>query len=322
MNITLGVPRIKEIINAAKVISTPIITARLANESSETAARIVKGRIEQTYLGDVASVVENSYHSQNLYLSIHVDMDAIRKLQLEVSLDSICDAIIKAPKLKISAGSVNIVRKSNRIRVYATPIKLETNHQRMNALRRALPSIIIKGVPSLSRAIIKANDDGKQQLLVEGYGLREVMVTDGVVGKDTTSNHIMETQKVLGIEAARATIIGQISYTMGSHGLAVDPRHMLLLGDVMCYKGEVLGITRFGVAKMKDSVLMLASFEKTTDHLFDSALYSKRDAIAGVSECIIMGAPANNCGTAMPGLVTEELKVSKPRTQLFEAHYR
>jgi hypothetical protein len=38
----------------------------------------------------------------------------------------------------------------------------------------------------------------------------------------------------------------------------------MLLADVMTYKGEVLGITRFGMAKMKDSVLMLASFEKTT----------------------------------------------------------
>lgn len=54
MNVTLGVPRIKEIINAAKVISTPIIAAELAIPESETAARIVKGRIEKTVLGDVS----------------------------------------------------------------------------------------------------------------------------------------------------------------------------------------------------------------------------------------------------------------------------
>ena len=59
----------------------------------------------------------------------------------------------------------------------------------------------------------------------------------------------------------------------------------------MTFKGEVLGITRFGVAKMRESVLMLASFEKTTDHLFDAAVHSRRDQIVGVSECIIMGVP-------------------------------
>lgn len=77
----------------------------------------------------------------------------------------------------------------------------------------------------------------------------------------------METAKVLGIEAARQTIYNEIQHTMQSHGMSIDPRHVMILADVMTYKGEVLGITRFGVQKMKDSVLMLASFEKTTDHL-------------------------------------------------------
>lgn len=89
----------------------------------------------------------------------------------------------------------------------------------------------------------------------------------GVDGLKTKTNHVMETQKVLGIEAARSTIYNEIQTTMRSHGMSIDPRHVMLLGDVMTYKGEVLGITRFGVQKMKDSVLMLASFEKTTDHL-------------------------------------------------------
>jgi len=53
MNVTLGVPRIKEIINAARTISTPIITAELVNPTNEYAARIVKGRVEKTVLSDV-----------------------------------------------------------------------------------------------------------------------------------------------------------------------------------------------------------------------------------------------------------------------------
>jgi len=93
----------------------------------------------------------------------------------------------------------------------------------------------------------------------------------------------------LGIEAARATIYNEIQHTMKSHGMSIDPRHVMLLGDVMTYKGDVLGITRFGLAKMRDSVLQLASFEKTPDHLFAAAVGMKRDKIEGVSECIIMG---------------------------------
>jgi hypothetical protein len=48
MNVTLGVPRIKEIMNAAKSISTPIIEAALMNSDLEAVARVVKGRIEGT----------------------------------------------------------------------------------------------------------------------------------------------------------------------------------------------------------------------------------------------------------------------------------
>lgn len=54
MNVTLGVPRIKEIINAAKLISTPIISCKLVTSDSEPSARIVKGRLERTHLGDVS----------------------------------------------------------------------------------------------------------------------------------------------------------------------------------------------------------------------------------------------------------------------------
>ena len=57
MNVTLGVPRIKEIINAAKVISTPIISCKLVTSDSEASARIVKGRLEKTHLGDVSNGV-------------------------------------------------------------------------------------------------------------------------------------------------------------------------------------------------------------------------------------------------------------------------
>lgn len=53
MSITQGVPRIKEIINASKSISTPVITCELNQKDDLIAARIVKGRIEKTYLRDV-----------------------------------------------------------------------------------------------------------------------------------------------------------------------------------------------------------------------------------------------------------------------------
>ena len=55
MNVTLGVPRIKEIINASKVISTPIMHVALDADSSELAARLVQVRCEVTFVSSCAS---------------------------------------------------------------------------------------------------------------------------------------------------------------------------------------------------------------------------------------------------------------------------
>ncbi|EHL00082.1 putative DNA-directed RNA polymerase III subunit RPC1 [Glarea lozoyensis 74030] len=158
---------------------------------------------------------------------------------------------------------------------------------RMNHLKRVLPAIAISGYPEASRAVINSSQESKNEVVVEGYGLRACMNTIGVIGTQVTSNSVMEMKDVLGIEAARTTIAQEIGVVMGQ--MDIDPRHMQLLADVMTYKGEVLGITRFGLSKMRDSVLQLASFEKTPDHLFDAAAGMKSDKIEGVSECIIMG---------------------------------
>lgn len=136
-----------------------------------------------------------------------------------------------------------------------------------------------------------ASGEGKpiqmHRVMVEGYGLRYCMNTEGVDAYHTQTNSVVETMQVLGIEAARAKIILEIQEVMKS--LSIDPRHMALLADVMTYRGEVLGITRFGLAKMRDSVLQLASFEKTADHVFDAGIAGKIDKIEGVSESVIVG---------------------------------
>ncbi|QFZ27321.1 putative DNA-directed RNA polymerase III subunit [Clavispora lusitaniae] len=338
MNVTLGVPRIKEIINAAKVISTPIINTVLVNDEDEVAARVVKGRIEKTLLRDVAFFVEDVYKNDMAYLSIKIDLKTIEKLQLELTMDNIRQAIANAPKLKILNSEVSVYGK-DRINVLVTLRESKSESLartaasdykasdvnnslffRMQHLKRALPDVVIKGLPNISRAVINIRDDSKKELLVEGYGLKDVMSTDGIVGTKTSTNHVLEVYEVLGIEAARASIIGEIDYTMSKHGMSVDPRHIQLLGDVMTYKGEVLGITRFGLSKMRDSVLQLASFEKTTDHLFDAAFFMKNDKIEGVSECIILG-QTMSIGTGAFKLVKTshfEEKHLKPKPCLFE----
>ncbi|KIW27828.1 hypothetical protein, variant [Cladophialophora immunda] len=149
-------------------------------------------------------------------------------------------------------------------------------------LEEPSPSSSPQSVPQKDTAPVQMH-----KVMVEGYGLRYCMNTEGVDPYHTETNSVMETLQVLGIEAARSKIITEIQEV--TKGLSIDPRHMYLLADVMTYKGEVLGITRFGLAKMRDSVLQLASFEKTADHVFDAGAAGKVDRIEGVSESVIVG---------------------------------
>lgn len=105
----------------------------------------------------------------------------------------------------------------------------------------------------------------------------------------TGSNNIHEINEVLGIEAARQVIIDQIKYTISIYGINVDYRHISLLADVMSNNGRLIGLNRYGIIKMKNSPLMLASFEKTYEILFDAGFFGTRDPLKGISEKIMIG---------------------------------
>lgn len=292
MNVTLGVPRIKEIINASKAISTPIITVQLVHPDSLQSARIVKGRLERTTLGEVSRSIRTVLGPGSPRVVVDLDLEAIADLQLEVTPQSVRRALLEAPKLKLKERHVDM--RGGGQPVVWPPGEGATGMQALgalHALKSLLPRVLVQGIASVDRAVVNDVGGGQYNLLVEGTALRAVMTTGGVRGVETTSNHVIEVEQTLGIEAARSAIVREVEYTMGEHGMHIDTRHIALLADVMTCKGNVLGITRFGIAQMKESVLMLASFEKTTDHLFDAAVHSRTDEVEGVSECIIMGIP-------------------------------
>ncbi|KAI0017700.1 DNA-directed RNA polymerase III subunit RPC1 [Xylariomycetidae sp. FL0641] len=311
MSITQGVPRIKEIINASKTISTPVITCPLQNKDNLEAAKVVRARIEKTFIEDIVRYIDDEWQSHRSFITLHINTETLEGMHLGITLKDIASAIVKQKKLKIVAGDIQVYEQDATIEIDVRLPDPDTSARRapkskaaiaeamtdlsvrVTHLKRTLPGVAISGYPEASRAIVqseeKKNDKGVFQhtVMVEGYGLRHCMNTEGVIGTKVISNNVMECRDILGIEAARTTIAKEISAVMGD--MDIDPRHMQLLADVMTYKGEILGITRFGLSKMRDSVLQLASFEKTPDHLFDAAAGMKNDPIEGVSEKIIMG---------------------------------
>ncbi|VAH68470.1 unnamed protein product [Triticum turgidum subsp. durum] len=244
----------------------------------------------------VAAAIKIVLKSSQPNLVVKLDMQRIEAQGYEgINADSVQLSIINYPKLKLKSQHVRVIDEA-KLRIYPDGTDRSKLQFELHNLKSMLPKVIVKGIPTVERAVVnpvKGRDKTieRYNLLVEGTNLLAVLGAPGVDAMKTKSNHIMEVNQTLGIEAARRSIIDEIQYTFESNNMIIDLRHMMLLADLMTYKGEVLGITRYGIAKMKSSVLMLASFEKTSEHLFNASYAGREDQIDGVSECIIMGIP-------------------------------
>lgn len=228
MNITQGVPRLKEIINASKTISTPLTEAPLLINNDVKLARIVKGRLERTLLGEIALYMKEVYRSGNSYIAVRLDMEAVQKLQLDIDLTEVATRIAQHSflKLRVTSEDIVIVRPDKlRVRPYrkAEPIRrnaesssrLGKSHEArkkemetrpyfvLQSLKHQLAKVPICGIGSVARAVI--NDTGKDtfELLIESDDLANIMVVPGVDGTEVICNHIMAVEETLGIESAR-----------------------------------------------------------------------------------------------------------------------
>eukprot|EP00808_Paulinella_micropora_P017811 g35651.t1 len=293
MNITLGVPRVREVINATPNIKTPFVYAQLQNSRDVKAARLVKGKIERTTLGDVSEYVREVYEPGQCYIEIKLDKGAVEALHLHLSTEMVIDAILSDKQTKLDKKGYGVRRAGHdRIHVYPSDGRKEALSYNLARLMLRLPDIPVAGVPGAGRAmIIDEEGTGDFKVVVEGESLLEIMGTEGVDGRRTVCNHVLRVFQVLGIEAARKSIITEIFKVMDAYGLAIDYRHVQLLAEIMTFTGEVLGITRSGISRMTDSVLTLASFEHTAEHLFEAALRSTQESMRSVSESIITGNP-------------------------------
>jgi DNA-directed RNA polymerase III subunit RPC1 len=84
MNVTLGVPRIKEIFNASEEIATPIIEIALRNSKDPVLGNFVKNQINAVYLSDILWSIEEVYDRSEMYLLLRFDFEVISSALIDV----------------------------------------------------------------------------------------------------------------------------------------------------------------------------------------------------------------------------------------------
>jgi DNA-directed RNA polymerase subunit A" len=308
MNVTLGLPRLIELVDARRVPSTPMMTVFVDKKlrSDRDAVEQIALQIEVTMVPDVASigtVVEELkvIVSPNPPL---MQSRGVKRADLQRCLVENID--MKQFHLLDGSGS----GESRAFEVHlneATPSKKtgevpeEMPFKKLLQASEEAKGIRIKGITGIKRALIKREKD-EYVIYTEGSNLEGVLDINGVDPTRTTTNSVFEIYKVFGIEAARVSLIHEASRTLGEQGLTVDIRHLMLVADVMTNEGDIRAIGRHGISGKKTSVLARAAFEITAAHLLKAAITGEVDELKGVAENIIVGQPIT-LGTGAVNLI-------------------
>ncbi|WP_460025899.1 DNA-directed RNA polymerase subunit A'' [Infirmifilum sp. SLHALR2] len=284
LNVTLGLPRLIEIVDLRREPSTPLMEIYLEPSiatNEQEALRLAK-EIELTTIETLCKSVVMDYYEKSIILELDPEMLENR----DVTVDDVVKAL---NKIKGRKGKVEVSEDGFKITFYTgleDLIKFRRMYDRVLNLR-------VKGIKGIRHAIVKPIRDEHSNLkeyviLTEGSNLQAVLSIEGVDPKRTKTNNIIEIYEVLGIEAARAAIINEIKRVLDEHGLDVDYRHILMVADAMTYTGKVRQVGRHGVAGEKGSILARASFEVTVKNLVEAAMRGEMDELKGVIENVII----------------------------------
>ena len=289
MNVTLGLPRLIEIVDARRVPSTPIMEIHLDESAEDDLEKVrqVASNIERTSLIDIADV-ETDINN----MEVVVRLDRKKMERKSISVEEVMKALNKAKGMKGLAEmrGDNIVLRCD-----------EPSYKKLQRISEDTKYCPIKGVEGIQRAVIR-RVSGHFVVYTEGSNLEKVLQIEHVDRKRTTTNSILEIYEALGVEAARNAIIHEANRTLEEQGLTVDIRHIMLVSDLMTSDGDVKAIGRHGISGRKSSVLARAAFEITSTHLLRAGITGEVDTLEGVVENIIVGQPVT-VGTGAVNLV-------------------
>lgn len=298
LNVTLGLPRLIEVVDARKKISTPTMDIYFTEEyrDDEEFIRKMGNKIGKITLNDVIKNFNVNYMDNTI--SAEIDQDILDERRLE--LDEVTSVIEKTFKH---------VKINNNLLSFETTFskdeeKMQQGIRELRLLADKIRDLQISGVKGIGKVVIR-HEHNEWVIHTEGSNIGAILKIGGVDIVRTTTNDIFEIEKVLGIEAARNAIIHELYTTMEEQGLSVDIRHIMLVADMMTVDGVVKSIGRHGISGEKSSVLARAAFEETGKHLLNASIRGETDDLTGIIENVIVGQPIPH-GTGSVGVVMKD----------------
>ena len=294
VNVTQGLPRIIEIVDARKVPSTPTMIIRLMpDKNSPEEAQKLAASLEITTTANIAQI-ETDVAQRRLVLKLNkgnLKQKNMTGMEVKDKLERALRLYVQADKEK-NPGTLTIIPGVHNEEDLAELQDNPPSYTMLLQLEEKIRDMRLKGIPSIERANVQFDDkNGEYYLSTIGSNLSRVSEIESIDRSRTYTNNIIEIFNYLGIESARQAIINELEATLLSARLEVDVRHLLMVADVMTSEGEVRAIGRHGVSGTKHSILARAAFEVTVNHLLKAGIIGETDRLTGVAENIIVGQP-------------------------------
>lgn len=289
LNVTLGLPRIIEILDARKLPSTPTMHIYLKSPHSKdkNKADQVAQRIKQTVLEEITK--EFTMDLANGEVNVLLDKEELQRRS--ISLNDVLEQIklqVKGADVTKKTASISVSLKDNDIK-------------KVYKLKEKLRDLFISGISGITDVLAYKNEDGEFIIQTFGSNLKNIAEVKEVDFSRTRTNNFYEIEAVLGIEAVRSAILQEVMNILDHEGMEIDERHISLVSDMMTRDGGIKGITRHGITKEKESVLARAAFEIPLDHLVQASVSGEQDNLVSVVENVMINQPVP-IGTGLPEL--------------------
>ena len=277
-NVTLGLPRIIELVDARKKPATPAMDIYLkdskgSKEQKKNEAVQAASKILESTVNDLIVEARTDYSSE-----IRLELNTNRLKSRGCTVQDVMSALESNKKFTAESVGNNII----------LTLVEEYDSSTVVILLNKVKKTTVKGVPGVERVTLK-EENGEWLIQTTGSNLAELFKLDEIDKKNVRCNNIFEIFNTLGIEAARTALINELQFTLENQGLEVDVRYLMLVADLMCHKGHLQQIGRHGIAGTKDSVLARAAFEITVPTIANAAKLGEIEELKGITENVIVG---------------------------------
>ncbi|WP_421908020.1 DNA-directed RNA polymerase subunit A'' [Methanolacinia petrolearia] len=220
INVTLGLPRLIEIMDARKSPSTPTMTIFLEEGYSDNRdrAREVSWQIEAAHLHEFGDIKTDMVE---MVVEVVLNKDVCKKRK--ISVEEIMDRAPKKIRDRAHYRDFDSEADPEHLKITFLP-KDPESYQNLFTLAEYVRNVIVQGIDDIERVVVR-KENGEYILYTEGSNLKGVFEVDGVDTTRTRTNNIAEISEVLGIEAGRNAIIDEALSTLREQGIEVDVRH-------------------------------------------------------------------------------------------------